>query len=96
MQRRRCDPCRCMPFREYHSVYAPEELTQLAGVLAEALRACMGDNDKDIAGTEFDEIQKVLARIILEKYKAGERDLEKLRAIALDRARYFGYCVEVA
>jgi len=56
----------------------------------------MGDNDKDIAGTEFDEIQKVLARIILEKYKAGERDLEKLRAIALDRARYFGYCVEVA
>jgi hypothetical protein len=84
-----------MPFRKYQSVYTPEELAQLTGVLAEALRKCLGD-DEDLPEAEFDELQTMLAKIIIAQYKGGERDLERLKAIVLDRAGYYGYCVEIA
>ena len=84
-----------MPFKEYQSVYTPDELAKLAGVLDESMRRCVGD-EKDIAAAEFGEIRRILAKVIIEQYKAGEKDIERLKAIALDRATYYGYCVEFA
>jgi hypothetical protein len=43
-----------------------------------------------VSGAEFDEMRGFLAKIIMKHYNCGEVDPEKLKAIVLDRARYYG------
>jgi hypothetical protein len=77
-----------MPFKNYQSVYTPEELANLTEVLNEAVGVIARDRKEEI---ELDHLKRMLATVIIESYKAGEIDTERLKAIVLIRAKEFGF-----